>query len=129
MIILDTHILVWYISDPKKLSTKLKKTIETEIKKSEILVSSISIWEIYMLVKKGKLTLSLDVDSWIEQIEQSGVFRFIPVDNQIAAKSVKLNSSFHEDPADRIIMATALHLGAKLLIGDEKISKYLSTLP
>ncbi len=122
MILLDTHILVWFISNPEKLSKKAKKAIEREIDtKKQILVSSISIWEIYMLVKKDRIRLTLDIDSWVKKIEQSGLFEFVPIDNQISTKSVTLDSKFHEDPADRMIVATSLTRDAKLITSDKKI--------
>ncbi len=131
MILLDTHILVWFISNPEKLSKKAKKAIEREIDtKKQILVSSISIWEIYMLVKKDRIKLTIDIDSWIKKIEQSGLFEFVPIDNQISIKSVELNNKFHEDPADRMIVATSLILDAKLITSDKKIlnSKKVQTI-
>lgn len=125
MIILDTHALVWWISDPEKLSDKARKLIESEIKRgSELLVSSISVWEICMLVKKGRLKLSVDVDTWIEKIEQLAYFQFVPIDNRIAAKSVNLPGSIHDDPADRMIVTTAFVHGAVLVTSDRKILNY-----
>lgn len=122
MILLDTHILVWYVSNPEKLSEKAKKAIEREINtKKQILVSSISIWEIYMLVKKDRIKLTIDIDSWVKKIEQSALFQFVPIDNQISIKSVQLNHKFHEDPADRMIVATSLIFDAKLITSDKKI--------
>lgn len=125
MILFDTHVLIWFISNPEKLSSKAQRIIEKEIKaKRQFLVSSISIWEIYMLVKRDRLKLAIDTDSWVRKIEQTGSFHFISIDNQIAAKSVVLNNSFHDDPADRMIVATALHLGAILITSDQKILNY-----
>lgn len=131
MILLDTHVLVWFVSNPEKLSKKAQDLIEKEIQtRRQLLVSSISIWEIYILIKKERLRLAIDVDLWIEKIEQSSIFQFVPVDNQIAAKAVELNNKFHEDPADRIIVATALIHEAKLITSDKKIinSKEVQTI-
>ncbi len=125
MIAIDTHVLVWFVSNPEKLSQKALNTINNEIKKGEsILVSSISIWEIYMLIKKGRLSLSLDLDLWLQRIEQLPFIQFISVDNKIAAKSVTLPEPLHSDPADRIIIATARGYGAKLVTSDRKILNY-----
>ena len=124
MIVLDTHILIWWVASPEKLSKKAQKSIEDHLKKDQILVSSISVWEIYMLVKKGRLKLTIDVNSWFEKLEQSGVVQFVPVDNRIAADSVNLPDYANEDPADRMIIATARQLGANLLTFDKKILGY-----
>lgn len=123
--VLDTHVLVWWVDDPTKLSTKVKKIIETALKKEEvILASSISVWEIYMLVKKGRLSFSIDLEVWFENLEQLSFLQFVPVDNRIAAKSVTLPEPFHNDPADRIIIATAREYGAKLITSDKRILNY-----
>ncbi len=125
MIVLDTHILVWWVSNPKKLSKKAQEIIKSEIKKNvQLLVSSISVWEIYLLVKKGRLHLTIDVDTWLEKVESLPFVEFIPVDNRIAAKSVNLPGEFHDDPADRIVVATAKEKGAILLTSDKRIRKY-----
>ena len=125
MIAIDTHVLVWFVSNPEKLSKKALNTINKEIKNGEsILVSSISIWEIYMLIKKGRLSLSLDLDIWLHRIEQLPFMQFISIDNKIASKSVTLPETLHSDPADRIIIATAREYGVKLVTSDKKILSY-----
>lgn len=125
MIILDTHVLVWWVNNPKKLSTKAREAIEKEMKTGGILVSSISVWEIYMLVKKGRLKLKIDIDTWLGKVEELPFLEFVPVDNTIAAKSVTLPKWTHKDPADRMIVATALQNGSTLLTSDERIRNYL----
>jgi len=124
MITLDTHVLVWWIGLPNKLSTRAKRLIEKASDKKEILVSSISVWEIYLLVKKGRLKLAMDTDTWIEKIETLDSIRFVPVDNRIAAKSVMLPDPLHPDPADRLVIATALVEGAVLITADKRILNY-----
>jgi PIN domain nuclease of toxin-antitoxin system len=124
VILLDTHILVWWVSDDSKLSQKAKKLIESASKKQEIIISSISIWEICLLVKESRLKLATDLETWIQKLESIPFIRFIPIDNSIAMKSVFLNEDLHKDPADRIIIATALKLGVKLITSDRKILNY-----
>ena len=125
MIVLDTHVLVWFVSNPEKLSQKVQKIINREIDKGErVLISSISVWEIYMLVKKGRISLSLDLDVWLQRIEQLSFIKFVSVDNKIAAKSVTLPEPFNSDPADRMIIATSREYGAKLITSDKKILNY-----
>jgi PIN domain nuclease of toxin-antitoxin system len=123
MIILDTHILLWWTSDPEKLSSKAQSAIKLAFKQNQIAVSAITIWEIYLLVKKGRLKLTLDVDSWMSKIEQLPI-QFIPIDNDIAKKSVQLSDSLHDDPADRMIIATTLQAGGRLVTSDQKILEY-----
>ena len=124
MIVLDTHAWVWFISNPELLSKRAKKATDNAINAKEIFISSISAWEIALLVEKRRLKLTLDVTDWILKSERLPFFRFIPVDNSIAIKAVNLPQPFHNDPADRIIIATATAIGAPLVTKDEKILKY-----
>lgn len=124
MIVLDTHILVWWSDNPKKLSKIANQAIELAKKKHEICISSISLWEIAHLVNKGRIEFTLGFENWVKKIENLSFIRFIPVDNSIAVKSVNLPNFSNNDPADRIIVATALSLGVKLITGDQRILKY-----
>ena len=124
MIILDTNALIWLTTAKDKLSRKARNTIEKAVKESGLLVSSISIWEAYLLVKKNRLKFMVDIDTWLEKLENTPYLRFVPVDNQIAAKSVKLSDFDSNDPADRMVIATALQYGAVLITSDKKILDY-----
>lgn len=125
MIVIDTHILIWWVSEDQQLSPKAKIAIDNEIEAGgDMLVSSITAWEIAMLVEKGRLTLSMDVDSWIGIGGNIEHVRFIPVDNKVAIESTRLFGEFQKDPADRMIVAFARTLSAKLVTEDEKIRAY-----
>ncbi len=125
MIILDTHVLVWWASGSDSLSSRASKTIQkTLTQKREIIVSSISAWEIAMLIQKGRLILNMDVESWLSEVSQIDGVRFVPVDNEIGIKSTMLPGEFHKDPADRMIVATARKLALPVVTADEKISQY-----
>ena len=124
MIVLDTHSWLWWLSDPKKLSRAARAAIQRSAAGNEALVSAISVWEVAMLVARGRLDLSMGVAEWIAQAESVDGFHFIPVDNQIALRAVQLPGVFHADPADRIIVATALARGAALATKDERIRGY-----
>lgn len=124
MIVLDTNALIWWISDSGKLSRKTRKIIEEAEEKKAIYISSISVLEIYTLVKKGKLKLNTLTADWLEKVESLSYVHFVPVDNKIAVASVNLDGFEHKDPADRIIIATALSIGARLVTADKKILNY-----
>ena len=124
MIVLDTHIWIWWISNPEKLSTNAANAIETAVKENGIIISSISTWEMALLIKKGRLNLSIDVRDWVRKTENLPFVRFIAVDNTISLRSLSLPGDFHPDPADRIITATALTIAAPLVTKDEKIRNY-----
>ncbi|MEJ2619033.1 MAG: type II toxin-antitoxin system VapC family toxin [Candidatus Thiodiazotropha sp.] len=125
MIVIDTHVLVWWVSGKKSLSTTAGKVIQDTLHNGgEVIVSSISAWEIAMLIAKRRLVLSMDIESWLDEVNQIDGVRFLPVDNEIAIKSTVLPGEFHKDPADRIIVATARKLAAPLVTADEKIIQY-----
>lgn len=123
MIVLDTHTLVWWVARQAELSKPAKNAIEKDLVRSEVMVSSISAWEIAMLVDHGRLVLAMDVDRWLSTVTRIEGLRFVPVDNEIAVKSVTLGD-FHRDPADRIIVATARKFSASIVTKDEKIRAY-----
>jgi len=125
MIVIDTHILIWWISNPEKLSQKAKKALEEAPKKGGIFISAISVWEIYMLVKKGRLELTMNIDTWFKKVLSLPFMRVVPIDAAIAASSVMLTGQIHDDPADRIIAATALKLEAPLVTSDTRLIRYL----
>lgn len=77
-----------------------------------------------MLVARKRLELSLDLDAWIAGIEALPFLHFHPVDNRIAARAVRLENFPHPDPADRMIVATALGLGATIVTADRRIHDY-----
>jgi PIN domain nuclease of toxin-antitoxin system len=124
MIVLDTHAWIWFTSNPEALSQKAKKVVEAAVEEKNLLVSSISAWEVALLVKKGRLKLTMDVTDWIAKSENLPFIQFIPVTNSIAVKSVNLPPPLHPDPADRIIIATALSTGSPIVTKDKKISDY-----
>ncbi len=124
MIVLDTHAWVWFVSNPELLSQKANRTIERAVVDENVFISSISAWEVALLTSKKRLLLSMEVADWIKKSEMLPFVNFIPVDNSIAVKSVNLPQPFHSDPADRIIIATTISLGASLITKDERILKY-----
>lgn len=124
MILLDTHILLWLLDNPEKLTKKAKASINKARRQKQLLVSSITVWELSFLIKKQRLKLTMDLDSWLNLVYKVGYIKFIPIDNRIAQKSVFLSEPLHKDPADRIIIATALQNGAKLVTSDKRILKY-----
>ncbi|WP_420488574.1 type II toxin-antitoxin system VapC family toxin [Pelovirga terrestris] len=94
------------------------------ISEKGILISSISSWEIALLVKRGRLELAIDHRDWISKTQELPFVQFVPVDNLIALRSVELPGEFHADPADRIIAATAMTMAIPLMTCGQKIISY-----
>ena len=124
MIVLDTHVWIWFISEPEVLSKQALKAVSEAVEEKKVLISSISAWEVALLVKKKRLELSLEVSDWVTKSENLPFVQFITVSNSIAVKSVNLPQPLHPDPADRIIIATALSVGAPLVTKDIKLLNY-----
>jgi PIN domain nuclease of toxin-antitoxin system len=125
VIVLDTHALVWWVSSPALIPGKARRMIETAMDRGDpVAVSSISVWEVAMLVARGRLELTRPVDGWIAAVEALPFVQFVPVDNRIAARAVSLEDFPHRDPADRMILATALGLGAVLVTADVRLRAF-----
>lgn len=124
MIVLDTHALVWWVSGDSQLSRAAREAIEAEGQDGDILISAITAWEVAMLVKAGRLVLTMDAAAWLDTVVQVPGVRFVPVDVRISVQSVELPGEFHKDPADRFIVATARRLSAPLVTADLKIRDY-----
>lgn len=125
MIVLDTHVLLWWASGERdRLSAKARRVIDRALDGGQIAVSTMSAWEIAMLVHRGRLDLAMSVDEWLAEVGRLEAVRFVSLDLAIALKSVDLPGEFHKDPADRMIVATARHLAAELVTADEKIRAY-----
>ncbi len=124
MIVLDTHAWLWWVSGSEALSPPAREAIDRHVNQRTVHVSSISAWEVALLVKRRRLELTMDVGDWIANSEALPFLRFVPVTNQIAMRSVNLPNGLHSDPADRMIIATTLFLGARLVTKDERIRNY-----
>ncbi len=123
MIVLDTHIWVWWVSNPDLLSAKHKAYLEAN--ESEGLgVCAISIWEVAMLIAKGRLSFSVTAEEWLEQALRYPEVQLLELSPKIAVESTQLPGTFHKDPADQMIVATARVLDCPLMTMDGLILNY-----
>lgn len=127
MIVLDTHALLWWVSNPERVPAKARRLLDKAVAdNSTVSVSAISTWEIAMLSLRARLELTMPVDAWIAHVEELPWLTFVSVDNRIALRSVHLEGFPHRDPADRIIVATALVLNATLVTADDRLRSWKS---
>lgn len=125
MIVLDTHALVWWAAGDKRLSRAARTTIAAEQKAAQaILLSTISIWEIAMLVDRKRILLTMEIERWLELVYQLQGLRVAPITAEQAIAAVRLPGEFHRDPADRFIVALARLQNAKLITADRRIRDY-----
>lgn len=120
MILLDTHVWIWFLSNPEMLSKTAGEAIQKAVEINGVNISSISVWELAILVKKKRLVLTTSAKEWISTSEKLPFLNFLPVDNAIAFQSVHLPDGLHDDPADRIITASAMTLCLPLITKDKK---------
>jgi len=127
VIVLDTHALLWWVSNPERVPAKARRLLDKAVAdNSTVSVSAISTWEIAMLSLRARLELTMPVDAWIAHVEELPWLTFVSVDNRIALRSVHLEGFPHRDPADRIIVATALVLNATLVTADDRLRSWKS---
>jgi PIN domain nuclease of toxin-antitoxin system len=123
VIVLDTHIWIWWTHDPNRLSASQIQTIQEH--ETDILgVSAISVWEIAKLVEHNRLELPGGLDDWLRQALRYPGIRRMELSTEIAVESTRLPGEFHRDPADQIIVATARVRNVPLVSSDRKIIAY-----
>ena len=118
LLLLDTHALLWSINEGPRLGQAAREFICIAGDEGRVLVSAITPWEIALLVSKGRLTLDSDVMKWVRGALAAPGVRLIPLEPEIAVASTRLPFEMHPDTADRILVATARHLGATLVTAD-----------
>jgi len=122
-LILDTHILIWYI-EGINLSEPQVELIDKMREKSSVYISAISIWEIALLVSKERIALSIDIDEWIQRVASITGLNLMDLSIPILTQSCTLLNYEHKDPADRMIIASARSINAHLITHDQKIIDY-----
>ena len=120
MIVLDTSALLYWTLDPAQLSLKAKQAIE---RAERIVISSISIWEIALKVKRHKLVIPLQITDYVERLQRLEAVEILAVDVQTWLDNLDLLWE-HRDPADRTIVALATRFGCPLITSDRVIADY-----
>ncbi len=125
MILLDTHVILWLRAGDECLSPLARREIDQAWQSGELAVSAISFWEIAMLKSKHRISFPGNLEHWWRvQLEQGMVE--IPVDGKTGMRAADL-TDFHPDPADRLIVATALE-GHRLVTADARILNWSGNL-
>jgi len=123
MIVLDTHVWWWSISEPAQLSRKARQFI-MKIPPEQRAIASISIWEFAMMVTRGRIEMTISPDEWLDYAINKTGLMILELNSKIALESCNLPGNFHKDPADRIIVATARVSRSQLITKDQKIIEY-----
>ena len=126
MLLLDTHVLVWLVSEEHRIGAASRQLLDESWTLGNAAVSAMTFWEVALLRSKNQLDFIDDVSQWRSRLLEEGL-QEIPVDGGIGIRANFL-PSFHADPADRIIVATAL-AGHQLMTADERILNWNGNLP
>ena len=123
MIVVDTHIWVWWIHGDAALSAPTRELLDSS-EQSGIGVSAISCWEVAKLVERQRLSLPCPVFDWIQQALSYPGVRLLDLSPRVCVESTQLPGTFHRDPADQIIVATARVLDVPIVTMDARILAY-----
>jgi len=122
VILLDTHVVLWLSTEPAKLSNKARSAIEVARRNGEgLAISDITLLELATLANKGRIRLSLSLESFLQEVEAR--FVVLPISGRACARAMGLPTAYPKDPADRFIGATALVEGLSLISADREIHR------
>jgi PIN domain nuclease of toxin-antitoxin system len=124
-LLLDTHIALWLDSGDDRLRASTRALIDSCWQNGgAILLSTITVWEIALLVDTGRIDLDVPVAAWIERFLDCPGIEAVPLGHQAASRSYQLHHLEHRDPADRLLIATAIELACPLVTYDERIVRF-----
>jgi PIN domain nuclease of toxin-antitoxin system len=124
-LLLDTHIVLWLDSGSDRLRTPTRAAIDRRWQAGETLyVSAVSVWEIALLVETGRIMLDLPVEPWFARFLGRPGIAAVALDHRAAAMAYRLAELEHRDPADRMLIATAIGLRCPLVTYDERIVRF-----
>ncbi len=126
-LLLDTHIWVWSLLNPAKLSRRVRAELETP--DNELWLSPISSWEFLILIEKGRVVVDKDPVPWVAEVSRAITLREAALTHEVAIES-RLSDLPHQDPADRFLAATARVYDLTLVTADDRLleSRRIATL-
>lgn len=119
-LLLDTHIWLWSVLAPERLSPRVRRALRDQ--RNELWLSPISVWELTVLSAKGRVVLKEEVATWVSRAISAGPLREAPLTHEISLETTNLQMP-HHDPADYFLAATARVLGLTLVTADERLIK------
>ena len=128
MVLLDTHVLIWTVTEPSKLSKTAREAIREARLDSSVAIADSTLWELAWLLHHNRIGVAGSLESFLREATEKVVTK--PITPEIAAFAARLPATFPRDPADRLIAATALSHGVPLVTADERIrqSQVVSTI-
>lgn len=123
MVLLDTHVWVWWMLGQEDLPANQRAQLTALAGKHPPLLSDVSLWEVQMMYSRKRLPLQISFEQWLHGATRPDVVQLIRITPAIAIKVGELPNNFHGDPADRIIVATAIVHDVPLFTHDRKIQR------
>jgi len=126
-LLLDTHIWIWGLLEPARLSKRVRAELETP--DNELWLSPISVWELLILIEKGRVAVDRDPVPWVAEVSRAAPLREAALTHDVAVEG-RVTDLPHQDPADRFLTATARVYDLTLVTGDERLlgSRRIATL-
>ena len=121
MIVLDTHVWIWWVDDHPRFNRAVRHRIDAE---TDIRVSAISMLEVATAVARNRLILQPSAQEWLTVAQSLAQLRVEPLSAEVCLDSTTLPGDFHRDPGDRLIVALTRSLGCELITADSKILRY-----
>lgn len=119
--VLDTHVLVWWVAEPARLSARARAALKRASTNRPMLVSVASVLEIATLVRRGRLELASSLAQWLRDVARLPEIRIVPISVEIAGRAGSLGEETPGDPTDRVIVATALLSDGVLVTADRRL--------
>ncbi len=120
--LLDTHAWVWWICGDSRLTPRERETLDNLPPSERPVLAEISLWEVAMLVERGRLELDMDLERWLAVASAPATVELARITPAVAAEVARLPEKFHRDPADRLIVATARVRKLRVLTRDRNIT-------
>ena len=123
MVLLDTHIWVWWLGGNDELSEHEREELDYLASKRQIAIAAISLWEAQMRIAKRRIRISMEFDQWIREAARPDLVTIIPIDTNVAIALQQLPDNFQGDPADRLILASAISRNYELATHDRVLRR------
>jgi PIN domain nuclease of toxin-antitoxin system len=124
-VLLDTHIVLWLDNGDERLRPSTLGLIEDYWHQGgTILISAVTAWEIAQLVNFGRIDLDLSAEAWVERFVERPGIRAVPLSHHAASRAYRFNELEHRDPADRLMIATAIELACPFMTYDARILRF-----
>lgn len=122
-VLLDTHFWVWWLTPSSPLSVKERRALDDLAERRSLAISAISLWEVQMLHARNRLELPVSLAEWLSQAADENLVTLVPLNIDVVLALDQLPASFHGDPADRVIIATARAAALSLATRDAAIRR------